>query len=217
MPVTVRSKYVYPPEFYIRGSISIDRIELSQGTPDLMEEKFFELQEQIMLEEDKILPKLMVASAATNNDLLYISGSLTPTGLGALKKSVERWQLPVKTLLMASDLMTDLTTSSTAFGGLFDPVTQLEVVMSGRIGTILGMEIITDAYRAPELKVLNEGELFVTSTPEYFATYTDRGPLETAEVDRLVIDGTPARGWTFIEQMTMTLHNPRGVARGVRS
>jgi hypothetical protein len=116
---------------------------------------------------------------------------------------------------MASDSWEDVV-SNTAFGAWFDPVSQYEIVTTGYLGTLLGLRLTTDAYREPQLRVLNQGDLYIISTPEFHGAYTDRGPVQSKETDG-TDDGVVSRGWLFWEIMSMTVHNGKSIVKGVRS
>jgi len=79
------------------------------------------------------------------------------------------------------------------------------------------MSTLTDAYREPQIKVLNQGELYITTSPEYHGAYTDRGPLSTVEINHAALgDNVPARGWSFSELISMIILNNRSVVKGIR-
>ena len=214
-PIQARDKYLVPPEFYIKGNIRVEEREIAQATGDILEDKFFEAQEQIMRVEDQTWKKLADGLVGVSNPLNYLAGGLTPSNLSVMQQSVNRWSLNTTNLLIANDVMQDIT-GSIAFGSWFDPVSQYEIIQTGQIGSLLGMSVITDAYRDPRLKVLNAGEVYVMSAPDTHGGFTDRGPIQSEAVNSYQ-DGTPARGWMMWELIAMVLHNPRSFAKGIRS
>jgi hypothetical protein len=108
-------------------------------------------------------------------------------------------------------VLNDITTNTT-FGSFYDPVSQYEVVQTGYIGRILGISMITDAFRVPQQKVLNQGDIYLLTSPEFLGAYTDRGPVVANEVNASQSGhGVPARGWHLYELMSMTVANSRGV------
>lgn len=208
-------RYIEPPEFYVKANIRVDEIELRQSPGDILEEKFIETTQSIMVQEDRTLKTLMDQAVTQFGQLQYLAGGLTPSNLGLLKAEVDRWGLPSQSILMTTDGMADLTTSA-AFGTWFDPVSQFEVVSTGKVGNILGCQVLTDAWREPTLKVLNAGEVYILAAPELFGVYTDRGPVDARAVDNYA-DGMPARGWTFFEILSMVAFNAKAIAKGIRS
>jgi hypothetical protein len=154
-----------------------------------------------------------VAVGANNYQIL--SGGLTPATLQAMRSQVTGWGFPAQNVLMASDVWDDIVASN-AFGSWFDPVSQYEIIMTGYLGTLLGMGMVTDAYREPRLKVLNAGEVYIMAAPELHGTFTDRGPVQANEVNSYA-EGSPSRGWYMFEELSMVLHNARGVCKGQRA
>lgn len=216
-PTMIRNKYVLPPEFYVDTHIWIEEREIAQGTGDIMEEKFFDSQEAIMVKEDLTWKALADAQVGIVNNLQLLAGGLTPQTLQAMKSQVTQWNLPVLTMLIASDVWNSIV-ANTAFGAWFDPVTKYELVMTGVLGDLLGMRIISDAYRHPTLKVLKSGEVYVVSSPQLHGGYTDRGPVNSREIDAAAAaQGVPARGWYMWEMMSQTIHNPRSFCKGLQS
>lgn len=215
-PILVRNKYLLPPEFYIEGHIWIEEREIYQSPADILEEKLLEAQEAVMTREDVVLKKLLDAHVGLSNTPLTITGGLTPQNLGLMRSELLAYNLPDTMLLFASDVLTDITTNTT-FGTYYDPVTQYEVVQTGYIGQLLGMTMVTDAYRVPQQKVLNAGDIYLLTRPEYLGAYTDRGPVVANEVNASASGhGVPARGWHLYETMSMTVANSRGVVYATR-
>jgi len=207
-------RYIEPPEFYVKANIRVDEIELVQNPGDILEEKFIETTQSIMVQEDRTLKRLMDNAVTQFGQLQYLAGGITPSNLGLLKALVDRWGLPSQTLLLTTDGMTDLTTSA-SFGTWFDPVSQFEVVSTGHVGNILGMTVLTDAWREPTLKVLLPSDVYVMAAPELLGTYTERGPVNSIAVDGYA-DGMPARGWMFFEILSMLVFNAKAIAKGTR-
>lgn len=215
IPTNVRDKYVMPPEFYIEVNLWIEERELAQGTGDQLEDKFYEGQEAIQVQEDRYWKKLCDQTIGVSNDLQILGGGLDPDSLALMKEQVIRYALPAANLLFAVDGLNDL--NGTVFGGWFDPVTQYEIVMSGTLGQLSGMTVTTDAYREPMLKVFNRGEFYITSTPEYHGGYTDRGPIQSKTKESNGEGMGPSRGWYMFELMSMVMHNARSFVKGTKT
>ena len=167
-----------------------------------------------MVQEDRNWKRLVDATIGIANENQILSGGLDPDNLGILRDQVSRWNIPVQTILFASDILSDIT--GTTYGSWFDPVSQYEIVLTGRIGTLLGIDLITDAYREPILKVLDQGDLYLISSPEYHGTFTERGPVNSQAVNSYE-SGEPSRGWSMHELISMVAHNPRSVVRGQKT
>lgn len=209
----IRSAWVYPPEFYLICHILIEDKEIEQANTDILDEKFQDGLEAIMRREDLISRALMIQATSTFNDLVLFT-TFTPAVLTTLRTLVQRWGIPAATLTIAFDIWDDII-SDADFVRWFDPVHQHELILEGRLGSLLGMEIITDGFRYPELQVLQPGEVFVTGSPVTLGTITQRKELDSRAIDTYN-QGRPARGW-FMEQIQgQVLANGRAVARGQR-
>ena len=213
-PQFLRDAYLNMDEFYITSQPRVEEISLRQGTSDILEDKYFEAQEAIWAKEDTTLTKMLRMADGVYNPVTYFTGQLTPATIQTVKYNVERWRIPLQAMIMSMDLLNDLTTGNT-FGTWFDPISKWEIVQTGRIGTILGLNILTDGFREPGLRVIEDGELLVLGTPEFLGGYTDRGPVESRAVDHFD-DWIPARGWSMWEIISMAVANAKAVARAKR-
>ena len=212
-----RDDYITPPEFYVRGHVFVEEKEITQGIGDVLETKYIDGQEAIMVQEDRTWKAQADNTIGVANDLLYMAGQFSPDYLTTLTSNLTRWHLQPSTLLMASDILPDVQ-SSNAFSTWFDPVTKLEIVQTGSLGKLLGLDFITDAYRHPTLHVLNSGEVYALGAPNTLGAYTDRGPVQATAIDgHAQMASTPGRGWNFFEQISLTLINSRSVAKGTKS
>jgi len=214
-PLFVRDKYIYPPEFYVLGNIMVEQREVAQGAGDILEDAFLRAQENIMVQEDTIMKSEFDASIGVANAQQLMAGGLTPASLAAFREPIITWGLPAEKLLIAANIWTDIVGNASAWSALFDPVTRFEIVQTGYLGTLLGLQILTDAYREPNQRVLNAGEMYITSRPDMLGAYTDRGPVNAAPIDQQ-LHGIPARGWFFSELLSQTLANARAVVKATR-
>ena len=96
-----------------------------------------------------------------------------------------------------------------------DPVSKHEIVLEGSLGSILGVQLITDAFRHDTLQVLSPGEVFFLGAPQTLGGITQRKELATQAIDKFN-QGIPERGW-FMEQIEgMSIVNSRAICRGQR-
>lgn len=214
MAQRIQDKYLYPDEWYIQTDLLIEKKELVRGTGDILQDKFFEAQEAIMVREDRKLISLVNDAIGIANNLQILAGGLTPSTLSALSTQVARWGITPEVLLFATNILDDIR-GNTQFHTAMDPVSQYEIITTGIIGSIYGMNVMTDAYRHPQLKVLNAGEIFVFGKPDLTGAYTDRGPVESQEKTGYN-NGDPSRGWHFNELISILIHNTRAVAKGIK-
>ena len=211
----VRENYLFPPEFTISANIRVEQREMNQGSGDLLEEKFYEAQEQIMVQEDRFWRKLADGVVGIEHQLKYLIGGLNPTSMTEMRTELSRYNITPLTCLMAADFWNDIT-GNTQFSAWFDPVTKYEIVTTGELGQMLGLTFITDGFRQEQLKVLESGEIYLVGDPLMHGGYTDRGPVQSNEVNQYS-DGIPARGWFMWEDMSMVIGNARSVIKGKRA
>lgn len=211
----VRDKYITADEFHISANPHVDTIELNQGSGDILEDKYFEGLESILVQEDRTVKALMDTTVGIYNDITYFASGLTPAVLGATKTSLEQWRLPASNFLFAIDLLNDIS-FGTNFSTYFDPVSKYEIVMTGRLGRLFGMNLITDGYREPTLQVLGVGEYYITTEASLLGGYTDRGPVVSTPSDQAG-QGIQARGWFMNEIMSAALGNAKGIVKAKRA
>ena len=210
----IRNRVYTPPEFPITANLRVENIELQQVSGDILENVYNQGVEATMVTEDRLWKRAADATINMENPLQYISGQLTPDTLSAIRTNITQWNLPATTLLLANDFWNDIISNSN-FHSLFDPVTRYDLVLNGALGTILGMETITDAFRQPNQKVLNRGEIYAVASPENHGSYTDRGGITATPVDGATT-GTSTKGWFMEEFFSLVIANARSVAVGRR-
>lgn len=211
----IRDNLYTPPEFYISARPFIEQREIEQSLGDVLEEKYLEGLEATMVAEDRIWRNLSLQSTGISNPLTLFSGNMTAGGLMTLRNQVGRWNIPVTAWLIANDVWTDIVADA-SFQQVIDPVSKHELLLTGMLGQIFGMSIYSDAYRHPQHKVLDQGEMFVVGDPINHGQYTDRGGVNSQPIDGS-IEKVPGRGWYLTETISMVIANSRSVARGVRT
>lgn len=213
-PQYVRDRYMPVDEFTIAANVRVEELEMHQGSGNILEDKFYEAQEQILVKEDKVAVGLLRAATGVYNPATYFSGAFTPVIMQGMREDLTAWSLPVSTFLFSIDLGSDMLVGS-AFSDWYDPITKYDHIQSGRIGQLMGMNLITDGFREPNLQVLEQGEAFMTTTPGMLGGYTDRGPIMSRPVDSYP-DGVAARGWYMNEHLSCALANAKGVVTASR-
>ena len=219
-PVQVQAQVIHdntytPPEFNIVSRPFVEDREIQQSLGDVLEEKYLEAQEGIMVAEDRLWRNLALQTVNISNPLTNIVGTMTAGGLMTLRNQVTRWNIPVTAWLVANDIWNDIV-GDTSFQQVIDPVSKYELLLTGQLGVIYGMTILSDAYRHPEHKVLDQGEMYVIGDPINHGQYTDRGGVTSQPID-ITTEKVPGRGWVFSELMSMVIANSRSVARAIRN
>jgi hypothetical protein len=208
-----RQPWIYPDEFYLIANLLVEDIEIEASTGDLLDEMYTDGLEQIMVHEDQVWKRLADAAAGTVNDLVYFN-TFTPATFASMRTQISRWGIPVTTALIAFDLWNDIIADS-GFSNWFDPVSKYYLILEGNVGSLLGVELITDAFRYPTLKVLQEGEVYFCGAPQTLGGITQRKALAAEPITKYN-EGRPMRGW-FLEQIEgMALVNSRAITYGQR-
>lgn len=210
----IRDKLFTPPEIILKARPFVEQREINTSTGDVLEEKYTEAMEAIMVGEDRLWYMAANETVGLANDLTIISGTLTPLMLMEVRQNVAGWNLPVPSLLMASDLYVDIV-GDTQFIQAIEPVARHELIMTGELAVLYGMAITSDAYRHPEHRVLSKGEFFAISDPTTHGQYTDRGGIDTEPLTAAT-EKIPGRGWLMYESYSSVIANPRSVAKGIR-
>lgn len=210
----VRDRLFTPPEIILQARPFVEQREINTSTGDVLEEKYTEAMEAIMVGEDRLWYMAANNTVGLENDLTIISGTLTPLMLMEVRQNVAGWNLPVPSLLMASDLYVDIVGDAT-FIQAIEPVARHELIMTGELAVLYGMAITSDAYRHPEHRVLSKGEFFAVSDPTTHGTYTDRGGIDTEPLTAAT-EKVPGRGWLMYESWSSVIANARSVAKGIR-
>jgi hypothetical protein len=210
----IRDNLYFPPEFYISTRPFVEQREIDQSSGDVLEEKYIEGLEGMMVSEDRTWYTMCKATANIANPATTIIGTMSPMGLATLRNQVTRWNIPAGNWLIANDIWNDIIGDAN-FSQLIDPVSKHELLLTGQLGVIIGMTIYSDAFRHPQHKVLSQGEMFVVGDAVNHGQYTDRGGVNSAPIDGS-IESVPGRGWWLTESMSIVVANARSVAYGRR-
>jgi len=214
IPSHIRQDYVYPEEFYITANIRIEDKEIAQNPGDILEEKYGEGLEQTMVVEDRIMKLGLDKAAATSNDLFYFN-TFSPTALQSMKTQVVYRGLTAANMIISFDIWDDIIADA-EFSAWFDQVTKHDIVLTGALGSILGINIITDGFREQHLKVLDPGEVYILGLPNELGGITRRGEI-MVEPTKGYNEGLPWRGWFFERIMALQIINSYAVVRGIRT
>ena len=209
-----RDKWYTPAELSVVTRPFVTQNELNRSAGDVLQEKYVEATEAVMVTEDRLLYGQWKRTIGLENNLSIISGQLTPYALAQVRTNVTQWGLKAPHVLIASDLYTDII-GNQEFYSAIDPVARHELLLTGELAVMYGMTITSDAYRHPEHKVLSKGEFFVIADALNHGAYSDRGGLMSTTTD-ISVEGLPGKGWVLYEQLAVSVANARAVAAGIR-
>lgn len=206
----VTDKWLLPAEVEIRARPFVPQVEINQSPSDVLEEKYVEALESIMVGEDRYWYNLSKMTIGVDNNQSIVSGTLNPLSLMSVRQQVAQWGLKAAYCLMASDLFVDIV-GDASFIQAIEPVARHELVMTGQLGVLYGMTLISESYRHPEHKVLSQGEFCVVSDPLTHGAYSDRGGVDSVPTDG-VTERIAGRGWLLSESIAFAVANSRSVA-----
>lgn len=210
----VTDKWLTPPELTIATRLVVPQVEINQSNTDILAEKHTEGLEGLMVTEDRLLYKSFIDSISVDNDRIIASGTMTLNNFVTSRQNVNQWGIKPVYALLASDLFVDIITDN-SFINAIEPVARHELVMTGEIGTLYGLTMVSESYRHPEHKVLSAGEWFVLGDSSYLGAYADRGGVDSQPTNMLT-ERVPGKGWLFSESFALALANTRAVAAGKR-
>lgn len=214
LPQIVRDRYIYPPEISMVANLEIENREIAQATGDILDEKMREGLEAIMVGEDRLWKIAADATVGLANPLTAVAGTLTPTYLSGVINTVTNWNIPVTKVLLANDLWNDIR-SDDDFLNAFDPLSQNEILLTGKLGQIYGAEMLTDGFRPPEQRVLNNGELYAVGQDHLHGAITSREGVVPTPING-AIRNRATRGWFMEELFSLSITNARSVAKAIR-
>ena len=212
VPSEIREKRLLLDEFDLNSFLLIDNKEMSRSRTDLLEEKYEEGLEAIMVKEDRYWKKCADAAAASRHNL-QTTTAFTPQFFAHMRDLIDREGLPVTSCILSSTLMQDIITSAT-FQEVFDPVTKREILETGEIGSLYNVKIYSDYMRQPQFRVIEDGEFYLVSAPVNHGVILTR-PLSATPVDRASF-GEAKKGWFLTQPTSMAVVNNRSVVKGQR-
>lgn len=189
-------------------------IDIHQVAGDLMGRAERDAQNSIVTKEDRLLWDGAEDYRSRQPHDLPVRRP-DPRLPGALARDqIDSWNIPVAGSVLSSDFWTDMVGNSVWMEAL-EPVTRHELLMTGRLATLLGMDLSTDGFRDPTQRVLPRGAMFTYATPEYLGATP---PVAwTAEPTTGVNEGNTDKGWLVSEILSFVLANCRSVSLAQRA
>ncbi len=208
----VEQAYIYPQDYYLQCQVLIEERELAQAGPQFLDEKFQDALEAIMVRQDRILRALLLATSGVFNAPVSFA-TFTPQVLTALRTQVASNGIPAAHMLFSFDLWDDMI-ADPSFTAWWEPVHKYQLIMEGRLGTLLNMKLITDGFRYDTLRVLQAGEIFILGTPVALGQRGVRREVQSTEINHYPL-GAPRRGFYLMGIESLHIED-RPVAIGTR-
>lgn len=209
----IEQAYLYPADYYLQCQVLIEERELAQSGPDLLDQKFQDALEALMVRQDRIARSLFLATAGVFNAPVSFA-TFTPQVLTALRTQVASNGIPAAHMLFSFDLWDDMI-ADPSFTAWWEPVHKYQLIMEGRLGSLLNMKLITDGFRYETLRVLQPGECFVLGTPVALGQRGVRREIQSTEINHYPL-GAPRRGFYMMGIESMHVMD-RAIAIGSRA
>ncbi len=188
----VEQAYIYPQDYYLQCQVLVEERDLAQAGPEFLDEKFQDALEAVMVRQDRILRSLLLATAGVFNAPVSFA-TFSPQSLTALRTQVASNGIPAAHMLFSFDIWDDMIADA-AFTTWWEPVHKYQLIMEGRLGSLLNMKLITDGFRYQTLRVLEPGEVFVLGTPIALGQRGVRREIQSTEINHYPL-GAPRRGF----------------------
>jgi len=205
----VRQMWVYPGEYYVKSFVSIEEKELSQNGAEMLDEKFTDMLEQHMVQEDRHMKSHFDDQVGIVNPGLTFN-KFTPLIFTQARVAVEEQGNPCVRAALSWDLWVDIL-AEPEFANYFDPVHKHAAILDGKLGAIQNVQLYTDGFRYDTLQVLGTREVYFTGPAATVGVLGQRSPIQTKETDRYNL-GQAERGWFSFQIQSMTTF-PRAVSR----
>jgi hypothetical protein len=211
------------PEFEVVSNPTVRIAEVKRRRFNVVDRAQQKARQEIQAQEDaNVFAALQFAGDSTNGGgenapvtldqsvdgaLGSDTTSLSKTGMLALKRSIDRWDLVTSKYFLNINEFTDMLnweSAGAAGGSQVDPVTQRELLQTGLYGHIFGADIVVS-------KVVPAGRAFACADPEFVGVMPVRQDIEVLPADE------PKQlklGWVVNEIIGIGIVNPRGVATG---
>ena len=209
----VKQGWIFPDGFEIEANVIMREKEIFEAGSQILEEKYQDAVEATLTREDRTLKFLLDNAAQAPNDVLLFA-SFTPTVFTQLKTQVVSQGIAVPHAIIAIDIMNDLF-ADTDWQSWYSPIEKHELAMEGRLGKLGDVELLTDGFRYPTLKVLDDGEVYFLGAPQALGTKSMMVPLKSEVINQAVI-GRARRGWFLYQHEALTIANSRSVSKGLR-
>lgn len=210
----IRQKVILPTPFEVNARVLIGLLELATSPVDLLDIKYNQALEQILVGEDRRFKQMADIASTGYNEQVFFS-TLTPTVLASIQAQIDtQGGIPLGGLLISSDIWTDIKSES-EFQNFYSPIEKHEIVLTGRLGTLMGTDIVTDGFRIQNLKVLDQGSVYVFGIPDTLGVIGQYDQLKVTAIDQAVI-GQNKKGWALTNIIDLTFANARAVVRGQR-
>jgi hypothetical protein len=207
----INDRYFTPSPFELKASVRVSKLEMVQATHDLLDHAYNEAVEGMVTAGDRIWKSAADRTVGKSNNLVGFSGALTPAVISRAASRIREWNLPVSRAVIAASFWEDIQSES-SWATALTPVSQYELLLTGKIATIFGLDLMTDGFRPENQRVLTRNDAYIVADSEYHATMGSFGGIESTPTDGSN-NGETTKGWLLSEVMSFVIPNTRSVIK----
>lgn len=207
----VTDRQFIPSPFELKAAVRVSKLDLATASHDLLDRAYNDSIEAIVTAGDRVWKRAADRTVGQSNAIQGFAGRLTPAILSRAATSIRDWNLPVSKAIIANSFWEDVQSDS-SWADSLTPVSQYELLLTGKVGTIFGLEIMTDGFRADNQRVLGRGEAYIVADAEYHGTMGSFGGIESTPTDGANA-GETSKGWLMSEIMSLVIPNTRSVVK----
>ena len=209
-----RQPFASPDMFNLSCNVKVEKIEIAQDTGDLLQDRYEDALEQMMCAEDRVFLKMAKEASSIYNPSFGFT-DFTPTVCSKMQTAIQsNGGIPVTQMLISYDIWNDIK-SNPEFTAWFSEIAKHELVLEGQLGTLMGMNIVTDSYRIDTLQVLPQNTVYMFGAPETLGVIGQWGDM-AVDSTNYSNQGQACCGWFLNSIEGMCLGNARAVVRGER-
>jgi hypothetical protein len=212
-PQFITDQWFSAPEFDLVANVLVDGNDILVEGDDILQEKYDDGLQSFVSGEDRAWKRLADSVVGTEIPLKIFSGNFNPDDLIDMMTELASRGIAPRTVLMHFQYWMSFLGQG-EFSDWFDPVTKYQMLQTGQIGTLMGLDFITDGYRPANMQVIEPGEIYMVGPPETHGGYTDRGPITAVPTDDYN-NGRDARGWFMKERLSMAIVRADSLVKGI--
>lgn len=199
-----------PPEFNVTARPAFRRPDAVGGGGMNAAEAFIMGIEAVMVAEDRLWLRLVreAAKLAGNTQAIKYA-DFSGRSFVDIERPLTQNRLMTSIVYMAGDVWNSAISKESIYN-LIDPVSNVDLLLTGTVGSIFGKHIVTDAHRRPEHKVFSAGDFFTVAEPLSHGSYSDRNGLMSMPCDPTE-NGNQAN-WVMYESLTMAISDEQSVS-----
>lgn len=207
-----------PKPLCLNANAIYSQAEAANPSQDLFDKLFRDALAPILVGEDLALVSLMEASLVATGSIPISYQELSEEILMQAWYQMESKQLKVESLVISSSVWNQWMAMPIdgPFIRDFVPTGNHQDVLEGKLGIWKGANVYTDAFRDPNLQMLEPGSIWVLTESKYLGSVSDLTELTSHQVEASIV-GELKAGWFIEGTETMAITQPHGVIKLIQS